>query len=159
VFCLRFSKSIAEVRAAQTLLDLGSFSNGAGTGMPTTTGEVLRPLLISNNRHRHIRISRQSISLMLQDSATQRNRRPSKSIAEVRAAQTLLDLGSFSNGAGTGMPTTIAAALGDMSSSKRGVCSVSVSVGQTLAADLPAAVLAVPTGRWDSRSPTFQVNC
>ncbi|KAJ6160224.1 hypothetical protein N7497_004761 [Penicillium chrysogenum] len=34
------SKSIAEVRAAQTLLDLGSFSNGAGTGMPTTTGEV-----------------------------------------------------------------------------------------------------------------------
>ncbi|KAJ5034395.1 hypothetical protein NUH16_005832 [Penicillium rubens] len=36
----RPSKSIAEVRAAQTLLDLGSFSNGAGTGMPTTTGEV-----------------------------------------------------------------------------------------------------------------------
>ncbi|KAJ5478976.1 hypothetical protein N7530_004485 [Penicillium desertorum] len=34
------SKSIAEVRAAQTLLDLGSFSNGTGTGMPTTTGEV-----------------------------------------------------------------------------------------------------------------------
>jgi hypothetical protein len=36
----RPSKSIAEVRAAQTLLDLGSFSNGTGTGMSTTTGEV-----------------------------------------------------------------------------------------------------------------------
>ncbi|CAG7944336.1 unnamed protein product [Penicillium nalgiovense] len=35
-----YSKSIAEVRAAQTLLDLGSFSNGTGTGIPTTTGEV-----------------------------------------------------------------------------------------------------------------------
>ena len=34
------SKSIAEVRAAQTLLHLGSFSNGIRTGTPSTTGDV-----------------------------------------------------------------------------------------------------------------------